>query len=306
MVVSICKAIESRPAGRRPIAMKTLISIRHGLLCSAIALFIQPALANEWLTIPAGEFIAGSSKAQVEEAYRISAAGYGHGGVRKSGWFDHEKPQHKHTLPSFRIQKTPVTQEAYARFVVEAEHRPPFVSVKTWQSYGLVHPYQRARSYNWAGQKPPAGKLEHPVVLVSAHDAEAYAVWLSRKTGRKLRLPSDGEWEKAMRSTDGRLYPWGNQYDATLLNNADHGPFATMPVGSFPHGASPYGVLDGAGQVYEWTATPQGKHRRIVKGGSWDDHGGICRPAAWHARPESLKHIIIGFRLIEVLNDRHM
>lgn len=103
-----------------------------------------------------------------------------------------------------------------------------------------------------------------------------------------------------MRGTDGRLYPWGDSYDASRLNNADHGPFATMPVGSFPQGASPYGVLDGAGQVYEWTATKQGEKRRVVKGGSWDDHGGICRPAAWHARPQQLKHILIGFRLVEV------
>jgi len=109
------------------------------------------------------------------------------------------------------------------------------------------------------------------------------------------------EWEKAMRGTDGRLYPWGNDYDPARLNNADQGPFATMPVGSFPPGASPYGVLDGAGQVYEWTATQHGENRRIVKGGSWDDHGGICRPAAWHSRPEGLKHILIGFRLIEPL-----
>jgi len=103
----------------------------------------------------------------------------------------------------------------------------------------------------------------------------------------------------------GHLYPWGDDYDASRLNNADHGSvaseYATMPVGSFPQGASPYGVLDGAGQVYEWTATEHGKHRHVVKGGSWDDHGGICRPAAWHLRPQRLKHILIGLRLVEVM-----
>jgi len=224
--------------------------------------------------------------------------------VRRAGWFDHETPQHKHVLPLFRIQKTPVTQKDYARFVAETGHRSPFVDTDTWQSYGLAHPYWRARSYNWIGNTPPAGKQNHPVVLVSVADAEAYAAWLSRKSGRTLRLPSANEWEKAMRGTDGRLYPWGNSYDSARLNNADQGPFATMPVGAFPTGASPYGVRDGAGQVYEWTAT-HANNKRVIKGGSWDDHGGICRPAAWHGRPEHLKHILIGFRLVEELFDSH-
>ncbi|MDQ6982636.1 MAG: SUMF1/EgtB/PvdO family nonheme iron enzyme [Mariprofundus sp.] len=268
-------------------------------------LLAQPDSGGGWITVPGGNFFSGSSRTQVEKAYQISAAGYGHDRVRQYGWFDHEAPLQKHDLPEFRIQKVPVTQREYARFVVETGHRAPFVDATTWQSYGLVHPYKRVRSYNWAGKRPPADKKNHPVVLVTASDAEAYAVWLSRKTGRKLRLPYAEEWEKAMRGTDGRLYPWGNDYDASRLNNADQGPFATMPVGSFPQGASPYGVLDGAGQVYEWMATTtQGEQRRVVKGGSWDDHGGVCRPAAWHSRPQQLKHILIGFRLVEMLPSR--
>ena len=72
-----------------------------------------------------------------------------------------------------------------------------------------------------------------------------------------------------------------------------------MPVGSFPAGASPFGLLDAAGQVFEWTGTAPVTGRAIVKGGSWDDSGcGICRPAARHSRPAALKHILIGFRLV--------
>ena len=274
-------------------------------LCSVAVFAAQPENSGGWVTVPAGYFFSGSSRIQVEQAYQISAAGYGHDRVRRYGWFDHEIPLRKRYLPAFRIQKVPVTQYEYARFVADTGHRAPFVDATTWQSYGLVHPYKRARSYNWSGNTPPAGKENHPVVLVTVSDAEAYALWLSRKTGRKLRLPGAEEWEKAMRGTDGRLYPWGDDYDASRLNNADQGSvaseYATMPVGSFPQGASPYGVLDGAGQVYEWTATEHGKHSHVVKGGSWDDHGGICRPAAWHSRPQRLKHILIGFRLVEVL-----
>ncbi|MDQ6986946.1 MAG: SUMF1/EgtB/PvdO family nonheme iron enzyme [Mariprofundaceae bacterium] len=260
---------------------------------------MQTASAASWVTIPAGYFIAGSTPQQVKTAYRISATGYGHDRVREYAWFDHETPQHRVYLPTYRIQKTPVTQQAYAEFVKQSHHPPPFVDAATWASYRLLHPYRRAQSYNWKDGMPPPDKTMHPVVLVSVEDAEAYAVWLAHKTGRKIRLPTANEWEKAMRGTDGRLYPWGNEYDAARLNNADKGPFATMPVASFPEGASAYGVLDGAGQVYEWTASRQNKARRIVKGGSWDDFGGICRPAASHSRPENLKHILIGFRLLE-------
>jgi len=267
-------------------------------------IFPFAAAAASWVTIPAGDFLAGSTPQQVETAYRISAAGYGHDRVREYGWFDDETPQHRVYLPTYRIQKTPVTQQAYADFITQTKHAAPFVDAATWASYHLLHPYRRAQRYNWKNGMPPPDKLMHPVVLVSAEDAEAYAAWLSRKTGKRLRLPTADEWGKAMRGSDGRLYPWGNAYDAARLNNADQGPFATMPVGSFPQGASPYGVLDGAGQVYEWTATRQGKTRRIVKGGSWDDYGGICRPAASHARPANIKHILIGFRLLEeIAND---
>jgi len=255
--------------------------------------------ANEWVTIPAGAFLMGSTPAQVEAGYRISAQGYGHDRVRQFGWFDHEMPQHTVTLAQYRIQKTAVTQREYAQFVTETHYPAPLVDAATWQEYGLVHPYSRAQAYNWQQGRPPEHRGDHPVVLVSSRDAEAYAQWLSHKLHRTLRLPTAAEWEKAMRGTDGRLFPWGNRYDAARLNNDDRGSFGTMPVGSFAGGASPYGVLDGAGQVYEWTSTPQGAHRRIVKGGSWDDHGGICRSAAFHSRPIMIKHIIIGFRLVE-------
>ena len=134
---------------------------------------------------------------------------------------------------------------------------------------------------------------------MSHADATAYAAWLSIETGEVWRLPSEKEWEKAVRGTDGRLFPWGDTFDAARLNSHDSGPFDTLPVGTYPAGAGPFGLLDGAGQVFEWTATPAPGGRYFVKGGSWDDRGcGVCRPAARHGRPAALKHILVGFRLV--------
>ena len=166
----------------------------------------------------------------------------------------------------------------------------------------MIHPYERTRRHAWSAQSYPPGRAEHPVVLISHGDALAYARWLSRKTGRSWRLPTELEWEKAARGTDGRIFPWGDGFDPARLNSHDQGPFDTLPVGSFPKGQSPYGLLDAAGQVFEWTSSPGNPGRFLVKGGSWDDKGcGVCRSAARHARPADLKHILIGFRLVHDL-----
>lgn len=200
--------------------------------------------------------------------------------------------------------ETAVTQGEYALFIAETGHRVPFVSPKQWKSYHLAHPYAHVRPYVWLHNQYPHDKANHPIVLVNIKDARAYAKWLSKKTGRHLQLPSEKQWEKSMRGSQGLLYPWGNTYHASYLNNADqakltHRALGTLPVSSFSQAASPYGVLDGAGQVFEWTRDIN-QQRAIVKGGSWDDHGGVCRPAAHHTRPIKLKHILIGFRLVDI------
>ena len=133
---------------------------------------------------------------------------------------------------------------------------------------------------------------------MSYQDAEAYATWLSETSGENWRLPTANEWEKAVRGTDGRIFPWGDEFDSSELNSHDAGPFDTVAVGANSK-PGPFGLLDGAGQVFEWINTPEA-NRAWVKGGSWDDSGcGVCRPAARHSRAKTLRHILIGFRLVK-------
>jgi formylglycine-generating enzyme required for sulfatase activity len=249
--------------------------------------------------IPAGGFLAGSTADERALAYRLDEAAYGHSRTREQGWYEQERDMRREETGAFSIMQTPVTNQAYARFVEATGHPAPDVDEAAWKAYGLVHPYQRTRRHAWVGGRPPAGREEHPVVLVSHDDALAYAAWFSEITGETWRLPSEIEWEKAARGLDALIFPWGNQWDAEALNSHDLGPFDTEPVGTYLHGASPFDMLDAAGQVYEWTASRSGDGQFLVKGGSWDDRGcGVCRPAARHGRPADLKHILIGFRLV--------
>ena len=249
--------------------------------------------------IPAGPFIAGSDTAEREAAYQLDEAAYGHTTTRDQQWYAGEAARHTATTGAYAITTTPITQRQYAAFIADTGHPPPEVDPATWAAYGLIHPWQTTRRFAWANGQPPAGRDDHPVVLVSRADADAYAAWLSQRSGQHWRLPTELEWEKAARGTDGRPYPWGNTFDPTRLNSHDAGPGDTTPVGQHPTGASPWGLLDPAGQVYEWTATPASPGRAIVKGGAWDDKGcGVCRPAARHGRPVGMKHVLIGFRLV--------
>ena len=276
---------------------RTLVFLAAAILLA----FAGPAGADtpETVLIPAGQFIAGSDAAEREAAYGLDEAAYGHSVTRDNRWYAGERPRGAAETGAFAITRTPITNAQYAGFVTATGHPAPAVDPATWAGYGLIHPYERTRRHAWSGGAPPPGRDRHPVVLVSQHDARAYAAWLTATTGRAWRLPSEPEWEKAARGTDGARFPWGDDYHPDRLNSADAGPFDTVPVGGYAHGASGFGLLDAAGQVFEWTATPAGKDRFLVKGGSWDDKGcGVCRPAARHGRPAGLKHILIGFRLV--------
>jgi formylglycine-generating enzyme required for sulfatase activity len=153
-------------------------------------------------------------------------------------------------LPDYYIAKTPITNAQYLVFMKNASYQPP---------------------EHWREGKPPRGKENHPVGTVSWHDTINYCEWLAGVTGKPYRLPTEAEWEKAARGTDGRAYPWG-KWDAERCNTLESGILDTTPVGKYsPEGDSPYGCADMAGNVWEWTASEKGT-AGALRGGSWVIH----------------------------------
>ena len=174
----------------------------------------------EMIPIPAGEFLMGSDQEKDKHAK------------------DNELPQHKLYLPGYATAKTPVTNAQYAAFLQATRHDPP----AHW------------KFLFWKSRRSPRRKHDHPVVNVTWHDAQAYCAWLSEVTGKPYSLPSEAEWEKAARSTDGRIYPWGDVWDSGRCNVGQGlAGENTTPVTAYPNGVSPYGVLDMVGNVWEWT-----------------------------------------------------
>jgi len=178
--------------------------------------------------------------------------------------------------------------------------------------------------YLWEGDRPPEGRAEHPVVLVSYDDAVAYAQWRGTQDQVRYRLPTAPEWEKAARGEDGRYFPWGNAWQDSATNwadatqvignpsatesetEADSGFVADTPgtsaIATFPLSQSVYGVQDMAGNVFEYTSTLRQQvqtTRSVMKGCSWDDLPGFCRGAYEHTRPTQSRHILFGFRLVK-------
>jgi formylglycine-generating enzyme required for sulfatase activity len=170
----------------------------------------------------------------------------------RDSFFLNASPQRKMMLPTYYIARYPVTVAQFRAFV-------------------------DASGYTWGHSRRPQGAMNHPVVWVSWHDALAYCNWLTaslrewsdtpeplatllRTEGWRVILPSKAEWEKAARGIDGRIYPWGNEPDPNRANYGDTGVNTTSAVGCFPHGASPYGVEELSGNVWEWTRSLEGDY----------------------------------------------
>ncbi len=158
-------------------------------------------------------------------------------------------------LDEFWIDKTPITNLEYNRFLeANPDHPVPFSGSED------------ARPYSWDPRTRtfPKGKADHPVVLVNLHDVQAYAYWVGKL------LPTEQQWEKAARGTDGRKYPWGGIWRDRACNTSDIGLGETTAAGKFsPIGDSPYGCVDMSGNVWEWTASNFSETTIVLRGGSW-------------------------------------
>lgn len=256
-----------------------------------------------------GEFIVGSDRTERDYAYRISAERFANSpeavaaaeaGYRQRRWFEREPDRHIETLPPFCMGQNLITNADYQAFVQATKHQPPGISATDYQEQGfLVHPYREVHPYLWQGDQYPPGQANHPVILISYEDAVAYAEWRSGQDGRRYRLPTALEWEKAARGTDGRYFPWGSEWQDDGTNWAKNGPYGTSEVGTYPLSQSPYGIEDMAGNVFEYTSTlVRGETKVLLKGCSWDDFPGFCRAAYQHDRPVDSRHILFGFRLV--------
>ncbi|MBN1873192.1 MAG: SUMF1/EgtB/PvdO family nonheme iron enzyme [Anaerolineae bacterium] len=148
---------------------------------------------------------------------------------------------HEVDLAAFEIDKYEVTMGQYKVFVDETGYDAP------WGSY-------------------PTELTDHPVTLVAWEDARAYCEWAGK------RLPTEAEWEKAARGTEGGLYPWGDTWQIALANTSEAEVGSTRPVGYYAEGRSPYGALDMAGNVYEWVEdwSDATQTTKIIRGGAWN------------------------------------
>jgi formylglycine-generating enzyme required for sulfatase activity len=249
--------------------------------------------APAMVRVPAGTFLMGTRDV---DAPRIIAE-YRYARVNRR-FLAKETPQHEEETGEYEIGKYPVTNQEYAEFVEATGNAPPA---------------------SWEGRRYPEGKANHPVVRISHEDAVAYTEWLSGETGRSYRLATEKEWEKAARGTDGRIYPWGNEFDPERCNTLEGNTFATLykrarpvfnvmlkigsavvdsgimgdrfdkalnttPVGIYPDGASPYGALDMAGNAEEWVADKFWLYPDYPFGDEfdWSAESWVCRGGAWN------------------------
>ncbi len=226
------------------------VALRVRIAAGEVLGYLGDPRLGELVTVPAGEFWMGTDRQALEKT-----------GLKWQSWMETESPQHKLYLPDYRIGKYPVTNAEYGHFIEAGGYREK----RWWTETGR----QQKENETWTEPRywrdARFNKPNQPVVGVSWYETVAYCRWLSAKSGRQYRLPSEAEWEKAARGpstgsgqgTDGRIYPWGDQFEAGRLNvrEGEQQVRTTTPVGIYADGVSPFGVFDCAGNVFEWSST---------------------------------------------------
>ena len=309
MEVEVTPPVEAEKRGSAEDVLPTLQAPRPGPIAAHWLEMVSPRshaaaaparIAFDWVEIPAGPFWMGSDR---QSEHNIP---------------ENETPMHSVTLGAYRISRAPVTVAQFAAFV----QATGYVTTAEKQGWGFIWAQSKWKPARGASWRTPQGagshieqKAQHPVTCVSWIDASAFCAWAG------VQLPSEAEWEKAARGADGQIYPWGNEApDLTRCNFDRNGGDTSLP-GTFPLGASPYGVLDMAGNVWEWTRSAWGQRweqpdfaypydpadgredvsridlRRVLRGGSWHNGAHNIRAALRYRGNTDNRSADVGFRV---------
>ncbi len=248
----------------------------------------SPTDGKTLVRVPAGEFKMGITAEQEKRLIEKQRAA--------AGGFEFEKPEHVSNVAAFWLDRDLVTNQQYKKFL----DANPSRSVPDIELEQL-----KAWSWDAATRNFPAGRETYPVVLVTWDDARAYCEWAGK------RLPTEAEWEKAARGTDGRLYPWGNDWSSDKSAFGERGAQDAAPVGKFPAGASPYTVNDMVGNVWQWTSSLfekypynandgrenlQAQGERVTRGGMFAFGAAVSRANARNKLAPTDRAISVGFR----------
>jgi formylglycine-generating enzyme required for sulfatase activity len=262
-----------------------------------------------WCEVPAGPFLMGSSD---EDGMA----------------YDDEKPQHSYEIRQpYGVGRYPITNAQFAAFVEAGGYREE----RYWTRAAREEVWRGGKVKAWNEDEPREGSYDfgepfnlpnHPVVGVTWYEAVAYCLWLTEQLREKgelgldeeITLPSEAEWEKAARGTDGRIFPWGKDADPERANYGDTGIGTTSAVGCFPGGVGPYGVEDLSGNVWEWCRTKwegdyedyqgdddlEGGSPRVVRGGAFSDSAWLVRCASRFGDSPFSRLRFYGFRVVVV------
>jgi formylglycine-generating enzyme required for sulfatase activity len=235
-----------------------------------------------WLHVPAGTVARGTPSDEIDSV----VARHADVGIPRL-YVAKEAPRATVHVPSFLVLRTPITVEAWNTFARDT------------------------------GRDLVGAHARHPIDNRSFAEAEAFCAWYSEAAGEGARLPSEIEWERAARGHEEREYPWGERFDPACGNLAEAGVGTTTPVGSYPSGASPFGLLDMAGNTDEWTSTLYAPYPgappdvpaleawaldpHVVRGGSWRHFRDLARCARRHGLyPNTNGETGVGFRLVRL------
>jgi formylglycine-generating enzyme required for sulfatase activity len=311
--------LQRRQRQRRRVIGGLVILLAVLLALSYVAinvLQIVPKTTVALKTIPAGCFHMGSSAAQVSAALELAKA---YNETTPADQYKFEQPDHQVCVSAFKIAESEVTNADYQRFIDAGG----YATRTLWTDEGwrwLQLNKDRAPNLT-PGCRVASQTPQQPRVCVNFFEAQAYAKWVSG------RLPTEAEWEYVARGTEGRIYPWGNEFDSQRLNYCDrnclapvHDPHTdgvifTAPVCSYPSGNSAFGVCDLAGNVWEWVADyyqpdfyqpsksddptgPTTGISRVIRGGAYDNLPSVVRTTFRSADAPETQSPSLGFRIV--------